>query len=101
MAAVASISAVSASFTTLSNSSTKPSSALPAFHGLKATASGASIEFASRVASQCVAAAASSAGSRGVVAMTADVATKFSTKKSEETFTAAKVKPQHFHPRAL
>lgn len=95
MAAAASISAVTASFTTLSslpksqNSSAKPTSvALPAFNGLKAGASSPA-DLTARVASQCVAA---SSASRGVVSMTADVATKFVTKKSEETFTAAKVR---------
>jgi hypothetical protein len=74
MAAAASISAVTASFTTLSlqkssASSTKATSvALPAFHGLKATAlCGADLH--ARVASQCVVASASSSACRGVVAM--------------------------------
>jgi hypothetical protein len=98
MAAAASMSAVTASFTTLSlhkssNSSAKATSvALPAFHGLKAAAlSGASpADLHERVASQCVAASASSSGGRGVVSMVATTK-QFVTTKSEETFTAAKV----------
>jgi len=73
MAAAASISAVTASFTTLSlQHKSQPTSstsvvALPAFHGLKATAvSDGSLH--ARVASQCVV-ASSSVSCRGVVTM--------------------------------
>ena len=84
MAAAASISAVAASLTTLSlnganaNSSSSSSAsssqrtALPAFHGLKATAfanPSGSVSLHERVAAQCVTLGASTGASHGVVTM--------------------------------
>ncbi|KAG0615289.1 hypothetical protein M758_5G029500 [Ceratodon purpureus] len=76
MAAAASISAVTASFTTLSlhkqqTCSKATSVALPAFHGLKAStlSGGSPADLHARVASQCVVASASSSACRGVVSM--------------------------------
>lgn len=70
MAAAASISAVTATFSTLSVAQQQTTAALPAFHGLKASAplsSDASLY--ARVASQCVVSSSSSVACRGVVTM--------------------------------